>query len=249
MSPLAADLTLLDWTGNLLDGLAVTVIATGLGLALMIVLSVVFGLLSRVDTLWVRGPTRVVVEFFRGSSLLVQLWWLYFALPLMLGVKLDSMLVAMLALGLNYGSYGAEVVRGSINAVPQPQWEAATALNLSRSQRMRRVVWPQAFALMIPSMNNLFIQLLKSTPLLYTISLVGLMTRGEDFRFAGGNQVAMYVLLSAIYFVLAYVLTGASNIFEGYAKARLGQERSGGWRRLVGVFRQTRATGAEGEVA
>lgn len=214
--------TLLDWTDNLLRGLRLTLLITVLATALMVIVSVVLGLLARSPRLVVRGPVRILIEFFRGTSLPIQLWWLFFALPL-LGIKFDAILVGVLAFGLNYGAYGAEVVRGSVNAVPRAQWEAATALNLSPWQRMRRVVWPQAVALMIPSMNNLVIQLLKSTPLLYTISLVDLMTMGESFRFRGGDETVMYLALMAIYFVLAYAVTFASNMAETAATSRLGR--------------------------
>jgi polar amino acid transport system permease protein len=214
--------TLLDWTGNLIDGLGLTLLVTVLGTILMIVLSVVLGLMARSNRLPVRGLARTVIEFFRGTSLPIQLFWLFFALPL-LGIRFDPLVAAVLAFGLNYGAYGSEVVRGSINAVPKTQWEAATALNMSSLQRMRRVVWPQAIALMIPSMNNLFIQLLKSTPLLFAISLVDLMTMGESFRKAGGNETVIYLALMVIYFILAYSVTLLSNLAEVAAKSRLGQ--------------------------
>lgn len=214
--------TLLDWTGNLWDGFQVTVLVTILGALLMFALSFVLGMMSRSEHLLVRGVARVVIEFFRGTSLLIQLFWLFFALPL-LGIRLDPIFAGVLALGLNYGAYGAEVVRGSINAVPAPQWEAAIALNLSRWQRMRRVIWPQAVALMIPAMNNLFIQLLKSSPLLYAITVVDLLNRGEAFRFAGGNVAAIYTTLLVIYFLLAYFFTFLFSLAEMRAKAKLGR--------------------------
>jgi polar amino acid transport system permease protein len=215
-------MSIFDWTGNLLAGLRLTLLITVLGTILMIVLSVVLGLMARSQRILIRGIARTVIEFFRGTSLLIQLWWLFFALPLV-GFKLDAILVGVLAFGLNYGAYGAEVVRGSINAVPTTQWEAARALNLSAWTRMRRVIWPQAIALMLPSMNNLFIQLLKSTPLLYSISLVDLMQMGESFRFAGGDATTEYLALMVIYFVLAYAITFLSGLAERAAKARLGQ--------------------------
>lgn len=223
--------TLLDWTDNLVRGLGITLLVTALGTVLMLVVSVFLGLLARSSNLLSRGSARIVIEFFRGTSLPIQLWWLFFALPL-LGIKFDPILVGVLAFGLNYGAYGAEVVRGSLEAVPRPQWEAAVALNMSPTQRMTRVVWPQAIALMIPSMNNLFIQLLKSTPLLYTISLVDLMTMGESFHEAGGDRTLIYLVLMAIYFVLAYAVTLLSNMAEVAVKARLGRHEG-----LRSVFR------------
>jgi polar amino acid transport system permease protein len=222
--------TLWEWTGNLFAGLKLTLLITVLGTLLMLVLSVVLGLLARSRLVLVRGFARIVIEFFRGTSLPIQLFWLFFALPL-LGIRFHPVFVGVLAFGLNYGAYGSEVVRGSLNAVSRTQWEAATALNLSRWHRMTRVIWPQAIPLMIPSMNNLFIQLLKSTPLLFAISLVDLMQMGESFRLAGGNETVMYLTLMVIYFVIAYAVTFLSNMAEARAKARLGQHE--GLRRLL----------------
>lgn len=223
--------TLSDWTGNLLRGLELTVLLTVLGSILMLLVSVVLGLAARSDRLMLRGAARTVIEFFRGTSLFIQLFWLFFALP-QLGIRFEPLLVGVLALGLNYGAYGSEVVRGSLNAVPTAQWEAATALNMSPWQRMRRVIWPQAVVLMIPSFNNLLIQLLKGTPLVITISLVDLFAMGNAFRFAGGNTLLMYlVVLPAIYLALAYTMTFGMNLLETAAKARLG--RGGGLRDAV----------------
>ncbi|GAA1232404.1 ectoine/hydroxyectoine ABC transporter permease subunit EhuC [Prauserella halophila] len=234
--------TVWDWTGNLLDGLRVTLQVTVLGTLMMLAIAVALGLMARSRRLLVRGVARVVIELFRGTSLPIQLLFLFFALPLM-GIRFEALFCGVLAFGLNYGAYGAEVVRGSINAVPKPQWEAATALNLSAWQRMTRVIWPQAIPLMIPSMNNLFIQLLKSTPLLYAISLVDLMNKGEAFRLAGGNATAMYLTLMVIYFVMAYAVTLLSNMAEVIAKARLGQHAG-----LRSVFRTTKAEPADAAV-
>jgi polar amino acid transport system permease protein len=224
--------TLLDWTGNLWQGLGLTVLLTTLGALLMLLLSVVLGLASRSHRTWLRGGARVVIEFFRGTSLLVQLWWLFYALPL-LGIRFDPLLVGVVALGLNYGAYGSEVVRGSLNAVPATQWEAATALSFSPWQRLRRVVWPQAVVLMIPPFNNLLIQLLKSTPLVFSISLLDLTAMGEAFRNAGGETLAIYGVLLAIYLALAYAMTFCLNVLEAAVKARLG--RGGGWREALWV--------------
>lgn len=217
--------TLQDWIPNLLRGLQLTVLLTVLGALLMLLVSVVLGLAVRSNRLLLRGAARTVVEFFRGTSLFIQLFWLFFALP-QLGLRFEPLLVGVLALGLNYGAYGSEVVRGSLNAVPKAQWEAATALNLSPWARMRRVIWPQAVVLMLPPINNLLIQLLKGTPLVITIALVDLFTMGDFFRRAGGDVILMYlVVLPVLYLALAYTMTFVMNLLEVAAKARLGQGR------------------------
>jgi len=227
---------LLEWVPNLVRGLQLTLLATILGSILMGIVALVLGLMARSHKLLVRGFARTVIEFFRGTSLLVQLFWFFYALPL-LGLILDPLLAGVLALGFNYGAYGAEVVRGSINAVPATQWEAATALNLSPRRRMRRVIWPQAVALMIPAFNNLFIQLLKSTPLLYSITLLDLMNYGDAFRLNGGDAGLIYVVLLLIYFVMTYAFTFLFTVAEVRANKRLGRHAG-----FASIFKSQRVT-------
>jgi polar amino acid transport system permease protein len=227
---------LLEWVPNLVRGLQLTLLATILGSLLMGVVALVLGLMSRSHKLAIRGFARTVIEFFRGTSLLVQLFWFFYALPL-LGIILDPLFAGVLALGFNYGAYGAEVVRGSINAVPVTQWEAATALNLPPWRRMRRVIWPQAVALMIPAFNNLFIQLLKSTPLLYSITLLDLMNYGDAFRLNGGDAGLIYAVLLLIYFVLTYTFTFLFTIAEMRANKRLGRHEG-----FASIFKSLRVT-------
>jgi polar amino acid transport system permease protein len=227
---------LLEWVPNLVRGLQLTLLATILGSLLMGVVAIVLGLMARSHKLLVRGFARTVIEFFRGTSLLVQLFWFFYALPL-LGLILDPLLAGVLALGFNYGAYGAEVVRGSINAVPATQWEASIALNLPPWRRMRRVIWPQAVALMIPAFNNLFIQLLKSTPLLYSITLLDLMNYGDAFRLNGGDAGLIYVVLLLIYFVMTYAFTFLFTIAEVRANKRLGRHEG-----FASIFKSQRVT-------
>jgi polar amino acid transport system permease protein len=126
------------------------------------------------------------------------------------------------------------VVRGALNAVPKAQWEGAIALNLTPYQRMRRVIFPQALPLMIPPFNNLLIQLLKSTPLVFLIGLGDLTFIGDQYRGSLGNENFIFPLLLVIYFVLSYVLTLFMHVLEARAKARLGQREE---RRKIFAFR------------
>src|SRR3546814_18898427 len=104
------------------------------------------------------------IELFRGTSALVQLFWLFFVLP-HFGLTLEPLTVAVAALGLNVGAYAAEVVRGAIDAVPRGQWEATIALNMSPIEALRRHILPPAVVAMSPPCGNLFIHLLKRTDL------------------------------------------------------------------------------------
>lgn len=231
---MSTQITLIDWIPNLWRGLQLTLLITGLSILLMLALSIILGVMARTPAVWVRAIARTIIEFFRGTSLVIQLFWMYFALPILLGVRLDAVLVGVIAFGLNFGAYGAEVVRGSLNAVPRAQWEAATALNFTAWQRMRKVIWPQAIVLMIPPMNNLLIQLLKSTPLLTAISLVDVMAMGQGFINRTGDPALMYLVLMVIYFVIAYVITFISRGAETFAKARLGRHAG-----LRSIFRKS----------
>lgn len=203
-------------------GLLVTLEATVLGAALALVLAFVLGLASRSPRLPVRGATRVTVEFLRGTSLYVQLFWLFFALP-MLGFRLEPMACGVLAFGLNYGAYGAEVVRGAVGAVPRAQTEAAIALGMAPGRRLRRIVLPQAYVLMIPPFKNLLVQLLKSTPLLSLVTVADLTFRIDQLRSATGGTAAAYLLLLLLYFGVAALLGALMDALERSAKARLGQ--------------------------
>lgn len=209
------------WIDDLLGGLLITVLTTVAGALCAFVLSFVLGLLARAKAVAARAVARIVIEFFRGTSLLVQIWWLYYVLP-QFGYKLDAFAVAVIALGLNFGAYGAEVVRGAINAVPKAQFEATIALNMSPYQRMRRVILPQAIVGMIPPFGNLLIQLLKSTPLVFTITLVDITAVTQSFRESEGHTVFIFTLVLILYFVLAYLFTLVMNALEARAKAGIG---------------------------
>ncbi|MDT9685059.1 ectoine/hydroxyectoine ABC transporter permease subunit EhuC [Streptomyces sp. TRM76323] len=205
------------------EGLLITLEATVLGAALALVLAFSLGLASRSSRLLVRGATRVTVEFLRGTSLYVQLFWLYFALP-MLGFRLEPMACGVLAFGFNYGAYGAEVVRGAVNAVPRAQREAAIALGMGPALRLRRILLPQAYVLMIPPFKNLLIQLLKATPLLSLVTVTDLTFQIDQLRSATGGTAAAYLLLLLLYFGVASLLGTGMNALERTAKGRLGQE-------------------------
>ncbi|ARF72723.1 ectoine/hydroxyectoine ABC transporter permease subunit EhuC [Streptomyces sp. NPDC012600] len=206
------------------SGLWVTLEATVLGALLALVLAFALGLMAGSRLLLARGVSRVVVEFFRGTSLYVQLFWLYYAMPPLTGYELTPLVCGVVAFGLNFGAYGAEVVRGAVNSVPRGQYEAAIALNLSPARRLWKVILPQAWVQMIPSFTNLLIQLLKATPLLWLISAADLMTVVQTLRDRTGETLTAYLTLLAAYFVLAYALTLLMNLLERTAKRRLGLE-------------------------
>ncbi|WP_375154294.1 ectoine/hydroxyectoine ABC transporter permease subunit EhuC [Nocardia cyriacigeorgica] len=204
------------------DGIVVTLQLTLGGALLAFLIALVLGTVVRVRNLALRGTSRVLIEFFRGTSLLVQIFWLFYVLPLF-GYQLEPVFCGILALGLNYGAYGAEVVRGALNAVPRTQWEAAVALNFSPWQRLHRVLFPQAWALMVPPLTNLLIHLLKGTAVASYITLQDLTFEINKLRQSTGDTLFSFGVGLVIYFVLAYVLTLVMNLVETRAKSKLGR--------------------------
>ncbi|MDQ4054837.1 MAG: amino acid ABC transporter permease [Actinomycetota bacterium] len=214
------------WSDLIWEGLWITVYATVLGTLLAVVIAFALGLLSLSKHVVPRAFARVVVETFRGTSLVVQLFWIVFALPVVTGYRIgEPEMNAVIALGLNFGAYGAEVVRGSIKAVPRPQREACTALNLTAVHRFRRVILPQALPLMIPPAGNLVVQLIKSTPLVYLVGVVDLFTVGDEMRKAETGSIGLiYLGLGVVFFLLSMMVVALAQLLENRAKRRLGQK-------------------------
>lgn len=182
--------------------LQLTLVAAALALGVALIAGI--GRMSRV---WiVRFLAGTYIEVFRGTSVLVQLFWFFFALPLF-GISLSPFAAGVLALGLNVGAYGAEVVRGAITSVPRGQTEAAIALNMGPGQRMTRVILPQAFVLMLPPFGNLLIELLKATALVSLITIPEMTFRGTTLQQTTGRTVEIFTWLLVLYFAVAYPLT------------------------------------------
>jgi len=158
----------------ILIGLTVTLKAAAAGFAIALVLGLMFALLRRSRVKVISWTTAFIVEFLRDTPLLVQLFFLYYVLP-NFGIVLPAFLTGALALGLQYAAYTSEVYRGGIEAVNRGQWEAATALNLTRMQTYRDVIIPQAIPRIVPAMGNYLVAMIKETPVLSVITVLEMM--------------------------------------------------------------------------
>lgn len=183
-----------------------TVQLTLMAEALALIVAVISGLALLSKLAIVRGAVRAYVEVFRGSSVLVQLFWAFYVLPFF-GISLSPLMAGVLAFGINLGAYKAEVVRGAIQAVPRGQIEAAVALNMSPSLRMRRVIFPQAIRFMIAPLGNFFIQLLKLTALAFFITIPEMTFYSKNFIDLTNRPIDTWLMLLIAYFVVAYPLT------------------------------------------
>ncbi|WP_313613699.1 ectoine/hydroxyectoine ABC transporter permease subunit EhuC [Agrobacterium sp.] len=214
----------MHWTeyfGPLLEGAWVTIQLTVYSTVLGAMLAFLAGIGKLSNLVSVRYLSVAYIEIFRGTSLLVQLFWLYFALPLAgmaigIDLRLPPILAGVLALGLNIGAYGAEVVRGAIVAVHKDQREAARALNFTPRQTLWTIVIPQALPEMMPSFGNLAVQNLKDTALVSLISLGDLAFRAEQIRNFTQDSTTIYTMLLFAYFGMALVLTAVMRSVELY---------------------------------
>jgi polar amino acid transport system permease protein len=213
------------FVSTILDGLVLTLEATLGGIVLATVLSFVFGLAMLSDRVLIRVVSRTYVEFWRGTSEVVQLLWIYFVLPVLTGFQIMPLWAGILVLGLNFGAYGSEIVRGAIQAVPKAQYEGCVALNLTPAQRMRRVILPQALVDMVPPFNNLFIQLLKGSALLTFITVHEMTYQAREIllnRFT--NQALLIWTLTLLsYLALSILITVGMRWLERWTAAKVGR--------------------------
>ena len=196
---------------------AVTTIGIFAGAAtLAIVIAPLAAAARTAPVAWVRWLAVAYVEGFRGTSALVQLFWVYFVLPAF-GLRLDAVTAAILVLGLNIGAYGAELVRGAMAAVPAGQRDAAAALGLSRAQALRLVVAPQALAVLLPPSGSLLIELLKATSLVSLIGIGDLAFQARALEAATLRSGELNLLLLVLYAGLAAVVTLGVGSIERWA--------------------------------
>ena len=209
---------LLKAAPDLLSGVVVTVLV-GLGAAcLAAVAAFLAGLAAGAKSRAIRVLARVYIEVFRGTSALVQLYFLFYVLPL-LGVLLSAWAVGILGLGLCIGAYGAVVVDAAVGNVPRGQREAAAALGMRPAQTMVLVVLPLALRVMIPQFGNLSVELLKATALVSLITLHDLTFEAQMFNQQTLHTAEAFLAILIVYYLLAQGITrGFGALSARFAK-------------------------------
>jgi polar amino acid transport system permease protein len=207
----------------ILSGTWVTIVQFGLATAVAVGVALAAGL-GRLSSNWlIRGVAVTYIEIFRGTSLLVQLFWIFYVLPLF-GISFDKFTAGFVTVGLHIGAYGAEIVRGAVQAVPKGQWEAAYALSMSPARRMRRIILPQALVLMLPAWGNLLIELLKGTALVALISVADLMFQTRQINASTFLSAQAFGTALVIYYILArFLITPFMRWLERIMARRLGR--------------------------
>jgi polar amino acid transport system permease protein len=204
----------------LIDGTIVTIQLTVLGAIVALVISFIVGL-SRISPYKsIRVAAIIYLEFFRGSSALVQMFFIYFVLP-MWGIYFDAITAGVIACGFNVGAYGSEAVRGAVLAVDKDQHEASKALNYSNYEKYRYVIIPQAIPIMIPTFGNLLIELMKLTAVCSLITITDLTFVAQIIRVQTALTLEPFLVILVVYFIIASVLVKIVDLIaKKFSKGR-----------------------------
>ncbi len=203
-----------DWR-FVLQGVEITLQVT----AYAVVIGTGIGLLGGIAALSrfriLRWVVRAYVEVFRGVSVIILLFWTFFALPQLLDISLSPLQAGVLAIGTNMGAYATELFRGAIQSVPKGQSEASLAVNLNNYQRYRYVVLPQAVVTLLPPYGNLLIEELKASALVAVIGLGDIMFQAQRLR-SNRSDSTFDIFMAALilYFVIALVITYLIRLLE-----------------------------------
>lgn len=193
-----------DILPELLTALRMTVLATAGGFLVAAIggLLLVYIRFSsfRLLALAARGG----MEFIRSTPLLIQVFFLYYTLPMISPVSMNAFTVGILGLGIHYSTYMAEVYRSGIEAVPKGQWEAASALNFTKIQTWRKIVLPQALPPVIPVMGNYLIVMFKETPILSAITLMELLLTAKNIVSESYRFFEPYTLVGLLFLLVSY---------------------------------------------
>jgi putative glutamine transport system permease protein len=203
-----------------LEGLLVTLLVAASALLLALVLGIIFGLFSTSAIKPLRYISRVYVEFFQNTPLVIQIFFLYNALPYA-GVVMDVFSIGLIGVGIYHGAYVAEVVRGGITAIPRGQREAARSQGFSYIQSMRWIILPQTVTIILPPLANQAVNLIKNTSVLALIAGGDLMYRADSWASNGTLSYGpAYLVTGVLYFLLCFPLVTWARRHEIRIKKR-----------------------------
>ncbi|MEU6733846.1 ectoine/hydroxyectoine ABC transporter permease subunit EhuD [Streptomyces physcomitrii] len=191
-----------DFMPKFWDGVLVTLQALGWGTLIAFSLGLVWAIALRSDQKWITWPVAAVTEFIRNTPLLVQLFFLFYVVPEW-GPTMSPLTTGIIGLGLHYSTYTAEVYRAGIEGVPVGQWEAATALSLSKRRTWTAVILPQAIRRVIPALGNYVVAMLKDSPMISAIGALDMLGEGRAFSDTTFTTEALTVV-GVAFIVIAY---------------------------------------------
>ncbi len=198
----------------LLLGLVNTLKVTGLALLFGVPLGLILALCRLYGNALIRWPVGLVIEFLRTTPPIAQLFWFFFALPILAGIEINPFEAAVLTFSLQSSAFFAEVFRGGIQSVERGQWEAAKAIGMTRNRALKRVILPQAVKRMIPAFLERAIELMKTTTLVGTISYADLLFRANQIAQSTYRALEVFTVAAAIYFIVIFACSFAVRLLE-----------------------------------
>jgi len=199
---------------HLLKGIPYTLLISFGGLAIGFVIGLVFGLLSINRLRGLRWPATAYIEIFRGTPVLVQVLFIFYGLPQLLGGPIDALTAGIAAIALNSGAYISEIVRGGVQSIDRGQTEAGLSVGLSRSQTFWYIVWPQAFRRMIPALGNQGIVSIKDTSLFSVIGVGELVRQGQIYIATTFTAMEVYLMVALLYLAITLSLSALLRWLE-----------------------------------
>ncbi|TQR60451.1 amino acid ABC transporter permease [Campylobacter troglodytis] len=202
---------------SFLSGFAYTLSVSILAILLALIIGIIGGMMasSKIKILIVLN--RIYVEFFQNTPLVIQIFFLYFALP-PLGLSLDVFSVGVLGIGAYHGAYISEVVRAGILSVPKGQFEAASSQGFTYIQQMRFIILPQTIKIILPPLTNQMVNLVKNTSVLLIIAGGELMFVADVYAADSGNYAPSYLFAAFLYFIICYPLAKFAKGYEDRLK-------------------------------
>lgn len=198
----------------LLKGVPYTLLISFGGLAIGFVIGIIFGLSRISPSAWLRAPAIAYIEVFRGTPVLVQVLFIFYGLPQLLGGPIDALTAGIAAIAVNSGAYISEVVRGGVQSIEKGQREAGVSLGLSRFQTFRYIIWPQGFRRMIPALGNQAIISIKDTSLFAVIGVGELVRQGQIYIATTFNALEVYLMVALMYLAITLTLSLCLRMLE-----------------------------------
>jgi polar amino acid transport system permease protein len=203
---------------GLWNTLQVCALALALGVPLGLVLAL--GRMSKIPVL--SQLCLLIIEFFRTTPPLVQLFWFFFALPILINIEMTPFVASVITFAIQSSAFFAEVFRGGINSVDRGQWDAGKAIGMTRAVCLRRIVLPQAIKRMVPAFAERSIELLKTTTLISTVSYADLMFQANELASKTFRPLEVYTVVALIYFAIIFVFSQLTIRLE-FRLARTGE--------------------------
>lgn len=205
---------------KMLPALVITIEATILGFILAAAFGLVLALLRRSHARWVAVPTAGFIEVVRSTPPLIQIYFLYFALP-QYGIVLPALVAGILGLGLHYATYCSEVYRAGLDGVPRGQWEAAASLNMSSYRLYRDVIVPQAIPPVIPALGNYLIAMFKITPILSAIAVLEVMRKALNIGSQNFRYIEPVTMVGVFFLVLSLISAFGVRYVENWLRRKI----------------------------